>query len=279
MLLGPAEINQLLKKLDVIPTKKLGQNFLHDGNIVRKIVRTAELNSSDVVLEIGPGLGSLTLGLLPEVKKVIAVDIDPRFTNQLPDTIAHYAPEVSSHLEVINKDALTLSDADFSEMPTVLVSNLPYNVSVPVLITVLSNFSSIEKFLVMVQSEVADRLAAGPGNPSYGAPSVKLQWFMHVSRGADIPRPVFIPVPNVDSALVLGVRKSPPQTKVSREQVFRVIDAAFNQRRKMLRSALSSIVGSSVAAESALVKADIDPKLRGESLDINQFVRLTEALN
>lgn len=279
MLLGPNEINQLLKVLSVKPTKKLGQNFVHDGNIVRKIVKEAQLVPTDIVLEVGPGLGSLTLGLLPNCQKVIAVDIDQRFVAQLPQTVVQYLPEFISRLEVHHKDALELEVSDLTMQPTALVANLPYNVSVPVIITLLSKFPTITKMLVMVQAEVADRLAAAPGDAAYGAPSVKLQWFMKVSRGANIPRPVFIPVPNVDSGLVFGQRVTPIQTSVSQAQIFRVIDAAFNQRRKMLRSALGAIAGGSAAAEKALIAAGIDPTLRGEMLNIDQYVRLAEALN
>lgn len=279
MLLGPAEINQLLNELSVKPTKKLGQNFVHDGNIVRKIVKDAKLEPNDVVLEVGPGLGSLTLGLLPHCSRVIAVDIDQRFVAQLPKTVNQYESEYLNRLEVHHKDALELVPADLSILPTALVANLPYNVSVPVIITLLTKFPSIKKMLVMVQAEVADRLAAKPGDQAYGAPSAKLQWFMQVSRGANIPRPVFIPVPNVDSGLVFGERTEPLVTEVTQQQVFSVIDAAFNQRRKMLRSALSGLAGSSAAAEKALIAAGIDPTLRGEMLDIHQYLRLTEALN
>lgn len=279
MLLGPVEINNLLKQLDIRPTKKLGQNFLHDANIVRKIVKSAQLNQSDVVLEVGPGLGSLTLGLLPEVQKVIAVDIDERFTRQLPATVSQFASEYQQRILVLHKDALELTQEDLPLSPTALVANLPYNISVPVLITVLTRFPSISKFLVMVQAEVADRLAAKPGDAAYGAPSVKLQWFMRVTRGADIPRPVFIPVPNVDSGLVFGTRREPPSSAISREKVFKVIDAAFNQRRKMLRSALGAIAGSASAAEMAITRAGINPTIRGEMLQIEQFVRLAEELN
>jgi len=279
MLLGPVEINNLLKQLDIRPTKKLGQNFLHDANIVRKIVKSAQLNQSDVVLEVGPGLGSLTLGLLPEVQKVIAVDIDERFTRQLPATVSQFASEYQKRILVLHKDALELTQEDLPLSPTALVANLPYNISVPVLITVLTRFPSISKFLVMVQAEVADRLAAKPGDAAYGAPSVKLQWFMRVTRGADIPRPVFIPVPNVDSGLVFGTRREPPSTAISREKVFKVIDSAFNQRRKMLRSALGAIAGSASAAEMAITRAGINPTIRGEMLQIEQFVRLAEELN
>lgn len=279
MLLGPVEINNLLKQLDIRPTKKLGQNFLHDANIVRKIVKSAQLNQSDVVLEVGPGLGSLTLGLLPEVQKVIAVDIDERFTRQLPATVSQFASEYQQRILVLHKDALELTQEDLPLSPTALVANLPYNISVPVLITVLTRFPSISKFLVMVQAEVADRLAAKPGDAAYGAPSVKLQWFMRVTRGADIPRPVFIPVPNVDSGLVFGTRREPPSTAISREKVFKVIDSAFNQRRKMLRSALGAIAGSASSAEMAITRAGINPTIRGEMLQIEQFVRLAEELN
>lgn len=279
MLLGPAEIAELLQQLDVKPTKKLGQNFLHDGNIVRKIVKSAQLEPTDIVLEVGPGLGSLTLGLLPEVSQVVAVDIDQRFIDQLPATIAKFEPEFSNRLLAIHKDAMQLETTHLPNQPTALVANLPYNISVPVILTLMAKFPTIEKLLVMVQAEVADRLAATAGDAAYGAPSVKLQWFMDVQRLANIARPVFIPVPNVDSGLVSATRKPEIETFVTREQVFKVVDAAFNQRRKMLRGALGSIAGGSKAAEAALVRAGIDPTLRGEMLDVMQFVRLTEALN
>lgn len=279
MLLGPAEINQLLAQLQVKPTKKLGQNFVHDANIVRKIVRAAELSPTDIVLEIGPGLGSLTLGLLSEVKKVIAVDIDERFVKQLPLTVERELPQFSDRLTVLHKDALDLLPDDLVEQPNALVANLPYNVSVPVIITLLSRFPTISKLLVMVQAEVADRLAARPGEAAYGAPSAKLQWFMNVTRGSNIPRPVFIPVPNVDSGLVYGSRRPAIATSATQQQVFAVIDAAFNQRRKMLRSALGSLAGSAARVEALMLAAGLDPTLRGEMLSIDQFVKLTEALN
>ena len=275
-MLGPVEIQELLSKLDLKPTKKLGQNFVHDANTVRKIVKSAQLSAGDCVLEVGPGLGSLTLGLLPVVSQVIAVDIDQRLLNQLPITVKERAPEFLNRLVAIHADALELKSADLSIQPTALVANLPYNVSVPVILTLLSEFPTIKKLLVMVQAEVADRLAALPGTASYGAPSVKMQWFMDVQRLGNVPRPVFIPVPNVDSGLVLGISKAQPVTNVSREKVFKVIDAAFNQRRKMLRSALATWAGNATKSNTILENAGIDPKLRGERLSINQYVAIAE---
>jgi len=267
-LLGAAEIRELAQELGIKPAKSLGQNFVIDANVCRKIVRTAGVTSSDVALEIGPGLGSLTLALLEEAKSVIAVEIDERLAQRLPETIqAHH--EGSSTFSVIHQDALHLKD--LPQEPTVLVANLPYNVSVPVLLHLLEIFPTLKSGVVMVQAEVADRLAAKPGTKEYGIPSVKAAWWADLHGAGSISRSIFWPVPGVDSKLVSFTRHQPMGDEALRIKVFTLIDAAFAQRRKMLRSALSSIYGSSGAAEKVLMQAGIDPTLRGESLQVNDF--------
>ena len=275
-LLGPVEIRALAEKLDIVPTKKLGQNFLHDPNTIRRIVAAAELDPTDRVLEVGPGLGSLTLGLVEAVGDVTAVEIDSRLAAQLPDTVAERAPGYAQRLRVVEKDALRVTDSDVTE-PTALVANLPYNVAVPVLLHLLETFPSIRRVLVMVQLEVADRLAAQPGSKVYGVPSVKAGFYGKVSKAGTIGKNVFWPAPNIESGLVrIDVFEDAPWpvTDESRAKVWPVIDAAFAQRRKTLRAALSGHFGSGAAAEEALRAADIDPKQRGEKLAVEDFVRL-----
>lgn len=275
-LLGPVEIRALAEKLDIVPTKKLGQNFLHDPNTIRRIVAAAELDPTDRVLEVGPGLGSLTLGLVEAVGEVTAVEIDSRLAAQLPDTVAERASEYAHRLRVVEKDALRVTDSDVTE-PTALVANLPYNVAVPVLLHLLETFPSIRRVLVMVQLEVADRLAAQPGSKVYGVPSVKAGFYGKVSKAGTIGKNVFWPAPNIESGLVrIDVFEDAPWpvTDESRAKVWPVIDAAFAQRRKTLRAALSGHFGSGAAAEEALRAADIDPKQRGEKLAVEDFVRL-----
>jgi 16S rRNA (adenine1518-N6/adenine1519-N6)-dimethyltransferase len=273
--LSPADVRRLAASLGFRPTKTLGQNFVVDPNTVRRIVRTAELAADDVVVEVGPGLGSLTLALLPVVAKVVAVEIDPMLAAQLPVTVEQRLPECADRLEVIAADALRLEMMPGVE-PTALVANLPYNVSVPVLLRLLELVPSLRGGLVMVQAEVADRLCAGPGSRTYGAPSVKAAWWASMRRAGAVSRNVFWPVPNVDSGLVAFRRREPPLTVVSRQEVFAVVDAAFAQRRKTLRAALAGWAGGTVAAEVALHAAGIDPKVRGEQLDIGAFARIAE---
>lgn len=275
-LLGPVEIRALAEKLDIVPTKKLGQNFLHDPNTIRRIVAAAELDPTDRVLEVGPGLGSLTLGLVEAVGEVTAVEIDSRLAAQLPDTVDERASEYVHRLRVVEKDALRVMDSDVTE-PTALVANLPYNVAVPVLLHLLETFPSIRRVLVMVQLEVADRLAAQPGSKVYGVPSVKAGFYGKVSKAGTIGKNVFWPAPNIESGLVrIDVFEDAPWpvTDESRAKVWPVIDAAFAQRRKTLRAALSGHFGSGAAAEEALRAADVDPKQRGEKLAVEDFVRL-----
>ncbi len=277
-LLGPAEIRDLAGRLGVRPTKTLGQNFVHDGGTVRKIVRVAGISEGDRLVEIGPGLGSLTLGLLEAGADVVAVEIDPVLARQLPATVAEYLPDAASRLTVVTADALTVTELPGDE-PTALVANLPYNVAVPVLLTFLERFDSLARVLVMVQAEVADRLAAPPGSRTYGVPSAKAAWYAKARRAGTIGRSVFWPVPNVDSALVALDRREPPPTSASRSAVFAVVDAAFAQRRKTLRSALAGIAGSAPAAQAALVAAGVDPGARGEKLAIEDFARIAEHLD
>jgi 16S rRNA (adenine1518-N6/adenine1519-N6)-dimethyltransferase len=267
-LLGAAEIRELAEALDLKPSKSLGQNFVHDGNVCRKIVRTAGLTSSDIALEIGPGLGSLTLAMLEEAQEVVAVEIDVRLATQLPITVAKHSDRVDK-LTVINQDALTLKELPVA--PTVLIANLPYNVSVPVFLHLLEIFPSLRSGVVMVQAEVADRLAAKPNSKEYGIPSVKAAWWADVTGAGSVSRNIFWPQPNVDSKLVGFIRRATPGDEELRKKVFAIIDLAFAQRRKMLRSALSSMYGGSAAAEAVLTAAGIDPTLRGEALDISAF--------
>ena len=267
-LLGAAEIRELAESLDLKPSKSLGQNFVHDGNVCRKIVRTAGLTSTDIALEIGPGLGSLTLAMLEQAQAVVAVEIDARLANQLPITAAKHS-ERADILTVINQDALTLKDLPVA--PTVLIANLPYNVSVPVFLHLLEILPSLRSGVVMVQAEVADRLAAKPNSKEYGIPSVKAAWWADVTGAGSVSRNIFWPQPNVDSKLVGFTRRATPGDEELRKKVFAIIDLAFAQRRKMLRSALSSMHGGSGAAEAHLTKAGIDPTLRGEALDISAF--------
>ncbi|WP_061961644.1 16S rRNA (adenine(1518)-N(6)/adenine(1519)-N(6))-dimethyltransferase RsmA [Demequina flava] len=276
-LLGPSDIRTLAESLGTSPTKKWGQNFVVDAGTVRRIVRIAGVGSDDHVVEVGPGLGSLTLALLESGAAVTAVEIDPKLAAALPETVASRAPDESSRMSVVHGDALRVDSLDTA--PTALVANLPYNVSVPVILHFLETFPTLERVLVMVQAEVADRLAAGPGSRTYGIPSVKARWYCDVRRAGDVKRNVFWPVPRVDSALVLMERRAIPTTTASREEVFAVIDAAFAQRRKGLRGALSGIAGSAAAAEEALTSVGIAPLTRGEQLEIGDFVRIAEALN
>ncbi len=274
-LLGPAEIRELAGRLGVRPTKTLGQNFVHDGGTVRKIVRAAGVRPGERVVEVGPGLGSLTLGLLEAGASVVAVEIDPVLAGQIEATVRAHVPDAD--FEVVRADALDVTSLP-GEPPTALVANLPYNVAVPVLLTFLERFDSLEHVLVMVQAEVADRIAAEPGSKVYGVPSVKAAWYADARRSLNISRTVFWPVPNVDSALVAMERRDPPSTTATRKQVFAVVDAAFSQRRKTLRAALSGLFGSAAAAEDALRAAGVDPGLRGERLGVVEFARIAEQL-
>jgi 16S rRNA (adenine1518-N6/adenine1519-N6)-dimethyltransferase len=274
-LLGPAEVRRLASELDVRPTKKLGQNFVHDPNTVRRIVATAGLTPDDIVLEVGPGLGSLTLALLPACAGVIAVEIDPVLAKRLPETVAERAPELKDRLRVLEADALRVTRDQVGE-PTALVANLPYNVAVPVVLNLLAELPSLRTVLVMVQAEVADRMAAGPGTKAYGVPSVKVAWYAEARRSVTVSRSVFWPVPNVDSALVRMVRRDPP-AEVSRERLFKLVDAAFAQRRKTLRAALAGWAGSADRAAEVVRAAGIDPTTRGEQLTVSDFSRILEA--
>ncbi|WP_149179859.1 16S rRNA (adenine(1518)-N(6)/adenine(1519)-N(6))-dimethyltransferase RsmA [Streptomyces sp. TRM49041] len=275
-LLGPADIRELAAALGVRPTKQRGQNFVIDANTVRRIVRTAEVRPDDVVVEVGPGLGSLTLALLEAADRVIAVEIDDTLAAALPTTITARMPERASHFSLVHSDAMNVDELP-GPPPTALVANLPYNVAVPVLLHMLDRFPSIERTLVMVQAEVADRLAAAPGNKVYGVPSVKANWYAEVKRAGAIGRNVFWPAPNVDSGLVSLVRRDPPKTTATKREVFAVVDAAFAQRRKTLRAALAGWAGSPAAAEAALVAAGVSPQARGESLTVEEFARIAEA--
>lgn len=276
-LLGPAEVRLLAAELDLRPTKQRGQNFVIDANTVRRIVRSAEVTAADTVLEVGPGLGSLTLALLETAGRVVAVEVDPLLAGRLPATIEEFAPGRADRFEVVLADAMRVAEIP-GPPPTALVANLPYNVSVPVLLHLLGLLPSLERGLVMVQAEVADRLAAEPGSKVYGVPSVKAAWYADVRRAGSVGRNVFWPAPNVDSGLVAWTRREPPATTATRAEVFAVVDAAFAQRRKALRGVLRGLAGSAEAATAALEAAGVDPMARGESLRVTDFVRIAEAL-
>jgi len=275
-LLGGSDVRALAQALDLRPTKTRGQNFVTDANTVRRIVRTAEVRPDDVVVEVGPGLGSLTLALLQAARRVVAIEIDPLLADALPVTVRTRRPDLADRLEVVPADALAVRDVP-GPPPTALVANLPYNVAVPVLLHLLERLPTLERTLVMVQAEVADRLAAPPGSRTYGVPSVKAAWYADVSRAGAVGRNVFWPAPNVDSGLVRLVRRDPPASRAGREAVFACIDAAFAQRRKTLRAALAGWAGSAEAAERALRSAGVDPRTRGEQLGIEAFVAVADA--
>ena len=274
-LLGATEIRALAASLNATPTKKLGQNFVIDPNTVRRIVTQAHVGLADIVVEIGPGLGSLTLALLPNVAKVLAVEIDPVLADALPATIALHAPNFKDNLTVINADAMRITQLPAN--PTHLVANLPYNVSVPVVLHFLETFPSLKEILVMVQAEVADRMAAGPGSKIYGVPSVKMAWYGEVTKAGSVGRNVFWPAPNVDSGLVRLVRKGHAFDPELRDLTFTIVDAAFGQRRKTLRTALGSALGAPQNVESILRDAGIDPGLRGEQLSLQDFVAIAQS--
>ena len=273
-LLGAAEIRELAELLDLRPAKSLGQNFVIDGNVCQKIVRVAGVTADDIALEIGPGLGSLTLALLEVTPNVVAVEIDNRLAERLPITVAKHS-DGGNNLTVLNIDALALRELPVA--PTVLVANLPYNVSVPVLLHLLEILPSLNTGVVMVQAEVADRLAAKPGTKEYGIPSLKASWWAEVTGAGSVSRSIFWPVPGVDSKLVGFKRRATPGDEAMRRGVFQLVDAAFAQRRKMLRAALAGIFGSSAKAEAVLIAAGIDPTLRGETLLIDSFCAIYNA--
>ncbi len=272
-LLGASDVRELAARLGIRPTKQKGQNFVIDGNTVRRIGRTAAITADDIVLEVGPGLGSLTIYLAAWSRHVVAVEIDDLLADALPGIVTTRRPDLADKLTVVHADALKVRELP-GEPPTALVANLPYNISVPVILHLLEAFPSIQRVLVMVQLEVADRLAAGPGSKVYGVPSVKARWYGDVARVGVIGRNVFWPAPNVDSGLVAITRTQPPVTAATREEVFAVIDAAFAQRRKTLRAALAGWAGSPPLAEDALRRAGIDPSIRGEMLTVTDFAHL-----
>ena len=272
-LLGATEIRELAAKLDLNPSKGLGQNFVIDGNVCQRIVRQVEINREDIALEIGPGLGSLTLAILETGAPLIAIEIDGRLAKQLPETVSLHNPK--AQLTVINQDALEVSNLPSS--PTVLIANLPYNVSVPVLINLLESFPSLREGVVMVQAEVADRLAAAPGSKDFGVPSLKGAWWADLKLAGNISRNIFWPVPNVDSKLVYFKRHKPLGDDEERKEVFSLIDAAFSQRRKMIRSSMSSILG--VNSQTIIKAAGIDPTLRGEALNIQDYQKIALEFN
>jgi 16S rRNA (adenine1518-N6/adenine1519-N6)-dimethyltransferase len=271
-LLGAGEIRSLASELGLRPTKKLGQNFVIDPNTIRKIVAAANLSATDKVVEIGPGLGSLTLGLLEKVDQLIAIEFDQKLASKLTSTLQQKAPNKSC--QILQADAMAVTQLDFE--PDALVANLPYNISVPVILHFLESFPSISKVLVLVQSEVAARLIAGPGSKTYGSPSAKLAWYGKATSAGVVSRSIFWPVPNVDSALVYFEKRSTALPTALRAEVFRVIDGAFAQRRKTLRQALSGWAGSPDQAEQILVKAGISPQARGEDLSVDDFIEVAK---
>ncbi len=276
--LTPREVRALAAEHGVRPTKRWGQNFVVDPNTVRRIARLADVGPGHHVLEIGPGLGSLTLALLETGASVTAVEIDPVLAAALPETLARVAPDHAARLTVREADALRLRPDDLTAPPSAVVANLPYNVAVPVLLELVQRLPSLHTGVVMVQAEVAARLAAEPGNRVYGAPTVKLAWDMTVRWSGQVPRAVFWPVPNVDSALVSLVRHAPLGEPGVRTSAFALVDAAFGQRRKMLRSALAGALGGVGTAEDVLAEAGVDPRLRAEQLDAAAFARVAALL-
>ena len=274
-LLGASDIRRLAEDLGVRPTKALGQNFVIDGNTIRRIVTAAGIGPEETVLEVGPGLGSLTLGLLDAAKAVVAVEIDPVLAARLPQTVREWRPDAAGAFHLVLADAMKVTGLPVE--PSALVANLPYNVAVPVVLHLLQHFPSIQHGLVMVQDEVADRLAAAPGSKIYGVPSVKAAWYSQMRKAGVIGMNVFWPAPKIHSGLVAFTRREPPATTASREQVFAVIDAAFAQRRKTLRAALAGWAGSAAEAERCLLAAGVEPTARGEVIDIAAFARIAEA--
>lgn len=274
-LFGASDIRRLAEEIGIRPTKTLGQNFVIDGNTIRRIVAAADVGPDETVLEVGPGLGSLTLGLLDAAAAVVAVEIDPVLAARLPETVAQWRPAAADSFHLVQADAMKVTELPVQ--PTALVANLPYNVAVPVVLHLLQHFPSLQHGLVMVQDEVADRLAAGPGSKTYGVPSAKAAWYSRMRKAGVIGMNVFWPAPKIHSGLVSFSRHEPPATSASREQVFAVVDAAFAQRRKTLRAALAGWAGSAPEAERCLLAAGVDPTARGEVIDIAAFARIAEA--
>ena len=275
-LLGASEIREIAERLDVRPTKKLGQNFVVDANTCRRIVKAADLTDQDVALEIGPGLGSLTLAMLEVAKSVVAIEIDNRLAGELSNTAVRHGFDANK-LTVITQDAMNIETLPID--PTVLIANLPYNVSVPVLLRFLEKFPTLTGGVVMVQSEVADRLIAKPGSKVYGSPSVKANWWADLTSAGSVGRSIFWPVPNVDSSLVKFIRHKAVGDEPLRKKTFAIIDAAFAQRRKMLRAALSDLCGGSAAASELITAAGIDPTVRGEALELTDFIKIAITLS
>lgn len=299
-LLGPVEVRELAERLGVTPTKKLGQNFVIDPNTVRKIVRLASVSAGDRVVEIGPGLGSLTLGLTETGADVTVVEIDHRLAAELPHTVAAMQPDAVSRFRVVRSDALDLTlsdltrddvqprvtsalgDGDAESLPEVLVANLPYNVSVPILMHLLELLPGLRSGLVMVQAEVGHRIAAGPGSKEYGAPSAKAAWYGDWSIAGTVSRRIFWPVPGVDSNLVAYRRAAAPLgTEAERVATFQLVNAAFAGRRKMLRQSLQGVLGIPTSADGAseiLFAAGVDPTTRAEQLTIGDFLAIARVL-
>jgi 16S rRNA (adenine1518-N6/adenine1519-N6)-dimethyltransferase len=275
-LLGATEIREIATRIGLRPTKKRGQNFVVDANTCRKIVKSADVGPTDIALEIGPGLGSLTLAMLESASEVIAIEIDERLALELPETANRHGFD-SNKLTIINQDAMGVTT--LPKDPTVLVANLPYNVSVPVLLRFLELFPTLRSGVVMVQSEVADRLVAKPNSKTYGSPSVKATWWADLTYAGTVGRSIFWPVPNVDSSLVRFVRHQSAGDEALRKATFKIIDAAFAQRRKMMRAALSDLCGGSAAASSIIIASGIDPTIRGEALELSDFMKIAITLS
>ncbi len=277
--LGAGAIRELATRVGIIPTKKLGQNFVIDPNTVRYIVEQSKIDSQSAVVEVGPGLGSLTLRLLEVAEHVSAIEIDSRLADQLPITVTEKCPELLGKLNVLNRDAMQVQSGELTPAPSALIANLPYNVAVPVLLHFLAEFPTLTSVLVMVQKEVADRLCAGPGSRTYGIPSVKIQWFGKAEAAGNIGKNVFWPAPNVDSGLVrVHVTHPHGHLEEDRHEVFQVIDAAFAHRRKTLRAGLADFIGTAPLAEHVLIQAEIDPGARAETLELESFIRLSAAI-
>jgi len=276
-LLGPVEVREIAARLDLTPTKRHGQNFVIDPNTVRRIVRLAQVTDQDTVLEIGPGIGSLTLGLLETGAKVQAIEIDDRLAALLSETVQQRMPERAHDLRVISGDAMHVEVGAEGLDPTTMVANLPYNVAVPIVLRMFAELPSLQRGLVMVQLEVAQRLAAAPGSRIYGVPSVKMAWFGAVDFAGTVGPNVFWPAPRIDSGLVRITCHAPPDSRSGRKAVFSAIDAGFSQRRKKLRSALATWAGGVAKADELLAIAEVDPSARGEDLTLASFVRIADA--
>ena len=268
--LGAARVRELLTRHGVTPSRALGQNFVVDPNTIRKTLSVARVSPTDRVLEIGPGAGSLTLGLAASSPSVVAIERDDRLIPLLEEVLSN-----RRNVEIINGDAM---EADLAATrATSVVSNLPYNMAALLVLKVLEEAPEIQSLTVMTQKEVGERLAAGPGTKTYGATSVLVAYFALARVEAQVSRRAFWPVPRVDSVLVRIDRRPEPDQE-SRQSLFEVVKAAFSQRRKTLRNSLAELAGSASAAEDLIRQAGVDPSRRPETLSLDDFLMLARRL-